>query len=394
MPRNPDDTDADAAQTSGHSTTDTEHTVLLEDSVATRLTRLAASEQVELHTMGGSIFRSEEDGPSLAFLVSELQASRGQGQLNASIGVLDVTADPRQDRENSASPSGTRPHLKITATSPIEAYVIRDDSEGETRVVETVSTVYRVSMFDPQGAETPDEATQIRADATEPDQDAGTSPGTQQQSPDMGVRETTQPARDQSESREQTETQDEPSAERREHHGSLPLNVDEEIRALSTMFDGISRSDFWILDNGNVGTELSMVPTSDAVDAFEVLIEYDDSFPEYPPRVWVQKPDLSSDDESVVEIDHYGDARIQYIDPHTWAEQKNTEIALEYLAGWATAYCKRKESTTGEEMIRQTREYAEEAGHQIIDGFAGRVQNDDGDTQTESNQNSRNTDGG
>lgn len=386
MPRDTDDTDVDAVQTSRSSATDTEHTVMLEESVADRLTQLATGEQVERHTLGGSIFRAESDDSSLAFLVSELRAARGQGQLDAAIGVLDVNADPHRDRESSSSLSGVRPQLQITGTNPVEAYVIRDNGEG--RVVEGVSTVNRVSTFDPEGAESPDEAAAIRANAAEPDPDAGTTTAPRDQSPDVNIRGPSQRPPDQSERRAQTETPDEEPTPRREHRESLPLNVDEEIRALSTMFGGISRSDFWILDNGNVGVELSMVPTSDAVDAFEILVEYDDTFPEYPPRVWVQKPELGSDDEAVVEVDHYGDARIQYIDPHTWAEQKSTEIALEYLAGWATAYCKRKESSTGEEMIRQTREYAEEAGRQIIDGFAGRVQNDD-NPRNESDQDSR-----
>jgi len=390
MPRDPDDGETDAAQSANQSTSNEPHTVFIQEPVVDRITALGQTDQVEPHTLGGSVFSSEYKGSSLAFHITELKPVRGQEQMPESVGVIDVDIDSRHEPISQSEKPVELPRLEVTAIDPLEGHVIT--SGDNQQVTEAVASFQKVVTFEPRVTDAPDRTTQVHPETDQME------PNTQQESD--GQRGRT-PAQETQATREQPHGQTDRSnrgpgtstgteADQGEASESRPLNVNEEIRALSTMFDGISKSDFWVLDNGNIGVELSLVPTSDAVDSFEILLEYDDSFPEYPPRVWVQSPDLSSDDEAVVEVDYHGDARIEYIDPHTWAQQQNTEIALEHLAEWATAYCKRQESTTGEEMIRQTREYAEEAGQQIIDGFAGQVQSDD-EKDGGTNQEARNT---
>lgn len=309
MPRNSDDGETDAAQSldplSGP------HTVFIEEMAANRITELAETDRVEPHTLGGSVFSSEGDGSSLSFLVTEVQTARAQEQMPNSVGIIDLGSDSRSDDEPKSEKLERLPRLKVTAIDPLEGHIVRNVDNQE--MITAVESFRKAVEFNP-----------LR---TEDSQTTRESP----------VEQTDQSNR---ESRSSNESE----VDRGEFNESIPLNLNEEIRAISTMFDGISKSDFSVLDNENIGVELSIVPTSDVVDKFDILIEYDDSFPEYPPRVWVQSPDISSDDEAVVEVDQYGDARIQYIDPDIWAQHQNTEIALEYLAGWATAYCKHHES--------------------------------------------------
>jgi len=335
MPRNPTDEDHDAAQSPDHFGVDDNHTVIFEEPVADRLKQLSIDHQIERHLIGGSIFRLEEDEASLAFLLTEVRSLNGRD----AVGVIDVDLDPRQDRESPSGDETELPRLKITAIDPLEAHVINE--KNGTEVVEPVSSFRMASPFDSLGDGAQDQAAKIEPEPNQTEPDAQTRPDTRGRgSPNQDAHLTEQTPDVQADrSNRGADTPNEPEVEPQGSNGSLPLNMNEEIRALSTLFDGISRSDFWVLDNGNVGVELSMVPTSDAVDRFEILVEYDDSFPEYPPRVWVQKPDLSSDDEAVVEVDHY-----------------------------------------------ETREYAEEAGRQIIDGFAGRERDDDEKDDT-ANQN-------
>lgn len=368
MPRNSDDLGDKIEQSTDRSATDNSHTVFFTRGTAERLSELASNNQVNPHVIGGSAF-SERKGSTVVFLISDLRSSQGENNMEESVGMLNVNLNSRISLEDSAPSPDHLPQLKITSIDPLEGHLLKN--KDDKTVLEPISRFLQTIPFDGHDTKAVDQSQPQTTD----EGSAGQRPADIQDT-QSGSSEETRATGLQTDPTTDDRSSDEPPRDRAETERSISLNIDEEARALSTMFDNISRTDFWVLDNGNIGVELSMVPTSDAVDRFDILLEYDNSFPDYPPRVWVQKPDLSSDDEAVVEVDHYGDARVQYMEPHVWAQQKSTKLALEHLAGWATAYCKQQESTTGEEMIRQTRRYAEEAGRQIIDGFAGRTQND------------------
>lgn len=183
----------------------------------------------------------------------------------------------------------------------------------------------------------------------------------------------------------QTEPQ-EPRAGQSTDDEVIHLDINREVTALSTMFSDISRDDFYRLDNGNIGAEVSVIPSSDVVDQIDIVIEYTGDFPEYPPCVWVLHPNLSSDHDTVVEVDQRGDARIQYVDASTWAQYRDTRVALDYLRDWIIRYCQQQEQHSAGDVVRETTEYVADRGEDFIQDIRDRRGNDRNDDSDQASQ--------
>lgn len=119
---------------------------------------------------------------------------------------------------------------------------------------------------------------------------------------------------------------------------SYPIDVDEEITELRGVIPNVSRSDFYELDNGNIGTIIYYDPTEYQFDTFEVLIEYTPGYPDQPPNAWVLDPEIDSDSPHIWEWDN-GDPRICFIKPARWKSSYTSYDAAAMIKSWVWTYC-------------------------------------------------------
>lgn len=113
----------------------------------------------------------------------------------------------------------------------------------------------------------------------------------------------------------------------------------EELRGV---IRGVKADDFEILQNGNSCIELTYNP-SGYPNRFDVLFEYTPSFPDMPPKAWVQSPEIHPDTEHVWGRDEYGDVMICYIDPADWTPNLTSYDAAAMVKTWVFAYCNWRE---------------------------------------------------
>lgn len=99
------------------------------------------------------------------------------------------------------------------------------------------------------------------------------------------------------------------------------IHINSEINELRQIFPDISRSDFYYLDNGNIGAEVSFVPSDCDVNEFEFLIEYVPQYPGVPPRIWVTDPEIDPESGIVAVFDEYGSAQAKYGAPFDWSSE-------------------------------------------------------------------------
>lgn len=116
------------------------------------------------------------------------------------------------------------------------------------------------------------------------------------------------------------------------------IDIGKEVTELQGVFPNISRSDFYQLDNGNEGVAVSYDPVQ-YQETFEVLIEYTPSYPDMPPKAWVQDPTIHPESPHVWGQDDYGDVMICYIDPDDWRPDLTSYDAAIMIQTWVFAYC-------------------------------------------------------
>lgn len=117
------------------------------------------------------------------------------------------------------------------------------------------------------------------------------------------------------------------------------IDIDKEVHELKGVFPQISKSDFYHLDNGNIGAEVSFIPSDCTIDEFEVLIEYTPKYPTYPPRMWVTNIEIDDSSEFVVQYDEYGNSEINYAAPYEWTPALTGYDAAQMMQSWIKHYC-------------------------------------------------------
>ena len=117
------------------------------------------------------------------------------------------------------------------------------------------------------------------------------------------------------------------------------IHINSEINELRQIFPDISRSNFYYLDNGNIGAEVSFVPSDCAVNEFEVLIEYVPQYPGVPPRIWVTDPEIDPESGIVAGFDEYGSAQAKYDAPFDWSSEYTGYDAAKMMQSWIKHYC-------------------------------------------------------
>ncbi len=116
------------------------------------------------------------------------------------------------------------------------------------------------------------------------------------------------------------------------------VDISEEITELRGVIPNVSRSDFYELNNGNVGVIVYYKPTEYQFDTFEILIEYTPGYPDRPPNAWVLDPEIDSNSPHIWEWDN-GDPRICFIKPANWDSSYTSYDAAAMIKSWVWAYC-------------------------------------------------------
>ena len=117
------------------------------------------------------------------------------------------------------------------------------------------------------------------------------------------------------------------------------VDIGEAAHELRGVFPDLSRSDFYYLDNGNVGVEVTYATEGYANDDFNVLIEYHGGYPDAPPNAWIQHPDIDSSCPHGYGEDDYGNYRACYIYPDQWKPRYTSYDAAIMIKTWVYAYC-------------------------------------------------------
>lgn len=125
---------------------------------------------------------------------------------------------------------------------------------------------------------------------------------------------------------------------------SYYIDIDREVRELRAVFPEVSRSDFYELDNGNVGVIVTYRTDSRSVDDFEVLIEFPRGYPDDAPRAWIQSPEIPSSTPHTLGTDGSGDVAICYQGPSNWNSNYTGYDAAVMIKSWVYAYCNWKEN--------------------------------------------------
>jgi len=117
------------------------------------------------------------------------------------------------------------------------------------------------------------------------------------------------------------------------------IDIDKEIRELRGHFPNVSRSDFYELDNDNIGVVLQVSTSGQySLGTFEVLLEFPPGYPDVPPNAWVNNPEL---DESCGHIYYKedGQAKICFTADKKWEPQYTSYDAAAMIKSWIFGYC-------------------------------------------------------
>jgi hypothetical protein len=117
------------------------------------------------------------------------------------------------------------------------------------------------------------------------------------------------------------------------------MDVYEEVHELQGVFPEVTRSDFWELDNGNIGVTVTYETKSIFEDDFDVLIEFTSSYPDSAPNAWVESPDIREDCKHTYYTDDYGNTKICYLEPENWYPWYTSYDAAVMIKSWVYAYC-------------------------------------------------------
>jgi hypothetical protein len=122
------------------------------------------------------------------------------------------------------------------------------------------------------------------------------------------------------------------------------IDIDEEVYELGGVFPSIGRSDFFELDNGNVGAVVYYQPDDRSCPEFEVLIEFPQGYPDKPPSAWVMDPDIDSGTPHTWGTDSDGNMKICYIKPSRWSSDLTSYDSAAMIKTWIFAYCNYRET--------------------------------------------------
>ena len=117
------------------------------------------------------------------------------------------------------------------------------------------------------------------------------------------------------------------------------MNVSEEVYELRGVFPDVTRSDFYELNNGNVGVLVDYSIEDHSIDRFVVLIEYIEEYPSEPPRAWISEPEIEQSCPHIMGFDENGHAQISYADPNSWDSNYTSFDAAVMIKWWVYAYC-------------------------------------------------------
>ena len=143
---------------------------------------------------------------------------------------------------------------------------------------------------------------------------------------------------------------------------SISINVDAEVDELRRLFPDVSRTDFYHLDNDNIGVEVSYVPSDCAIAEFEVLIEYVPQYPGVPPRLWVTDPEIDPGSGLVTGFDEYGNAQAKYAAPYEWSSEYTAYDAARMMKSWIKHYCAYLDDDEPRGLARYVTRVEEEIG--------------------------------
>lgn len=118
------------------------------------------------------------------------------------------------------------------------------------------------------------------------------------------------------------------------------VNIDEEIRELRGHFPDISRDDFYNLDTGNIGAVAQITTQGQySLGTFEIILEFTPAYPEEPPNIWVESPDLDKSCGHVYYIQD-GQAKICITAGGEWEPEYTSYDAIAMTKSWIFGYCK------------------------------------------------------
>lgn len=115
------------------------------------------------------------------------------------------------------------------------------------------------------------------------------------------------------------------------------IDIEHEVEQIRGIIRGVTRRDFYELDNGNIGVIVYFDPRGEHPE-FEVLIEYPPSYPNKPPNAWVLDPTIDSNSPHIWTREN-GDAKICFIKPRRWESEWTSYDAAAMIKSWIFAYC-------------------------------------------------------
>lgn len=121
------------------------------------------------------------------------------------------------------------------------------------------------------------------------------------------------------------------------------LDIHEEARELRGHFPDLTASDFYRLDNDNIGVPVTYTTDGFLQSDYEVLIEYPRGYPDSQPKAWVQSPDLEAGAPHTLGGE-YGDTRICYLQFSQWESDYTGYDAAGMIKTWLYAYSNWKET--------------------------------------------------
>ena len=120
------------------------------------------------------------------------------------------------------------------------------------------------------------------------------------------------------------------------------IDIQHEVEELKGVFPQIGRSDFYELDNDNIGAIVYYSPDDPDFSTFKVLIEYTPGYPNTPPKAWVIEPEISSSTPHTYSEDSSGHTQICFIKPSNWTDNLTSYDAAVMIKTWVFAYCNYK----------------------------------------------------
>ena len=121
----------------------------------------------------------------------------------------------------------------------------------------------------------------------------------------------------------------------------MMVDIDQEVHELRGVLPCEDRSDFYELDNGNLGVVVHYDTSGEfSKGTFEVIIEYPSGYPNKKPNAWVISPDVDMSCGHIYHKDDSGDANICYMGNRNWDPNYTSYDVAAMVKTWIFAYCK------------------------------------------------------